>query len=77
MMRAVYALIGAIIGATIDLAINLLAAIVQARTPADQFRQLPVGWMIGFIIVGLLAGLWHGKELISDDGGNLSIAMLA
>ncbi len=63
-MRAVYAFVGAIFGAAVDLAINLLAAAIQTRTPEEQFRQLPVSWLIGFIVIGLLAGLWLGKELI-------------
>ena len=63
-MRAVYALAGALIGAAVDLAINLLAATIQARTPAEEFAQRPAWTLIAFIVVGLLAGLWLGKEIL-------------
>jgi uncharacterized membrane protein YeaQ/YmgE (transglycosylase-associated protein family) len=63
-VRIVYGVIGAAVGALVDLAINLLAAVIQARTPEEQFRQWPVAGLIGFIVVGLLIGLWLGKELV-------------
>ena len=63
-MRIVYAVVGAVVGALTDLAINLLAAVIQARTPEEAFRQWPVGGLIGFVVIGLLIGLWLGKEIV-------------
>jgi hypothetical protein len=62
-MRPLYAFIGALLGAMIDLAVNLLAAAIQQRPLGTQVLQHGVGWLIGLIVGGLVLGLWLGARV--------------
>jgi hypothetical protein len=61
--RSHYAIIGLVIGAAVDLLINLLAAALQQHAFADQFSQHSIWWLAGLAVVGLLLGYWLGAEL--------------
>lgn len=61
--RIVYAIIGLLIGAAVDLLINLLAAAAQQRVFFDQFNDHSVWWLVGLTAVGLLMGYWLGEKL--------------
>jgi FtsH-binding integral membrane protein len=56
--RATYAFVGAVLGAIINLAINLLAAAIQQRPLGASVLQHNVDWLIGLIVGGLVLGLW-------------------
>lgn len=62
-MRALYAFIGAFLGAMIDVAINLLASAIQQRPMGAHILQQGFGWLIGLIVGGLLLGLWLGARV--------------
>jgi hypothetical protein len=62
-MRPLYAFIGALLGAMIDLAVNLLAAAIQQRPLGDQVLRHGAGWLIGLILSGLVLGLWLGTRV--------------
>lgn len=62
-MRVGYALAGAAVAVLIDLALNLLVAILQVRTPVEQFSQISVGWLVVLIVAGLLAGVWLSGKI--------------
>ena len=62
-MRPLYAFIGALLGAMVDLAVNLMAAAIQQRPLGDQVLRHGVGWLIGLIVGGLVLGLWLGARV--------------
>jgi len=57
-IRFRYAAICALIFALTDLGINLLAALIQQRTPAEQFSQFSFSLLLVLILVGILLGAW-------------------
>lgn len=59
-IRRNYALIGLIVGAAVDLLINLLAGAIQQRAFGDQFSSQSVLWLAGLAVAGLLIGYWLG-----------------
>ncbi len=61
--RPIYAISGAIIGAVVDVLINLLAAGIQQHAFAQQFSIQSIWGLAGLAIVGLLLGYWLGKPL--------------
>jgi hypothetical protein len=69
-MRTTYAFVGALLGAIINLAINLLAAAIQQRPLGASVLQR-IDWLIGLIVVGLVLGLWLGArvQLQPNDNG--------
>ena len=72
-MRAVYALVGAFVAVAIDLAVNLLAALLLARTPAEQLANLSVWWLVGVIGAGLLAGWWLGRKVVLHPASRAAV----
>jgi len=56
-------MLGAIVGAVVDLLINLLAAGIQRHAFAQQFSIQAVWVLAGLVLVGLLLGYWLGKPL--------------
>jgi hypothetical protein len=62
-MRPLYAFVGALLGAIIDLIVNLLAGAIQQRPWGDQVLRHGMGWLIGLIVGGLLLGLWLGARV--------------
>lgn len=56
--RPLYALIGLLIGAGVDLLINLVAAAIQQRAFADQFSASAIWWLAGLSVAGLFLGHW-------------------
>ena len=69
-MRTTYAFVGALLGAIINLAINLLAAAIQQRPLGASVLQ-HIDWLIGLIVVGLVLGLWLSArvQLQPNDNG--------
>lgn len=63
-MRTIYAIVGAVVGIGVDLAVNLLAAVIQARTPAAEFAGWSVWILTTLILAGALIGWWLGKMLV-------------
>jgi hypothetical protein len=56
--RSLYAIAGLLIGALVDLLINLLAAALQQQAFADQFSRQSIWWLVVCIVGGLLVGYW-------------------
>jgi hypothetical protein len=56
--RPIYALAGLLVGAAVDVLINLLAAALQQQTFGDRFSQGAIWWLAGLAALGLLAGYW-------------------
>jgi hypothetical protein len=63
MKRSVYAILGAVVGAVVDVLINLIAASIQKLAFADQFSLQAVGGLAVLAVIGLLLGYWLGKPL--------------
>jgi len=61
--RPVYAIAGLVVGAGVDLLVNLLAAAIQQRAFADQFSTSAVWWLAGLCGGGLLLGYWLGAQV--------------
>lgn len=61
--RSIYTILGAIVGAVVDLLINLVAAGVQQHAFANQFTIQSIFGLVGLALIGLLVGLWLGKPL--------------
>jgi hypothetical protein len=53
-------MLGLIIGAAVDLLINLVAAAIQQQTFANQFSTQALGGLVGLTLIGLLIGYWLG-----------------
>jgi hypothetical protein len=69
--RPLYAIAGLILGAAVDLLINLLAAALQQQAFADQFSRQSIGWLVGFIVGGLLVGYWlSGPSRVSPPASS-------
>ena len=56
--KPVYPIAGLIIGAIVDVAINLLAAGIQQRAFSDQFSSQALWGLAGLAVAGLLVGYW-------------------
>jgi hypothetical protein len=70
-LRSLYAIAGLIIGAVVDLLINLLAAALQQQAFADQFSRQSIWWLAAFIVGGLLVGYWlSGPSRVSPPGSS-------
>lgn len=90
MRRRKFAFVGLLIGATVDLAINLLAASIQDQAFANQFTQQSIWLLAGLVLGGLLLGYWLGAEvtipnrdssktppsMISDEHGTITLSRL-
>lgn len=63
MRRSIYAFSGAVVGAIIDVLINLIAAGIQKLAFADQFNLQTVAGLAGLTLVGLLLGYLLGKPV--------------
>jgi hypothetical protein len=61
--RPIYAVCGLIIGAVVDLAINLLASAIQQREFLNHFSDQALWGLAGLALVGLLVGYWMGSPL--------------
>jgi hypothetical protein len=75
-MRVIYAFVGVLIGALIDLAINLLAAAIQQRPFGAQLGRQGMGWLIGLIVAGLLLGVWLGATVRLQPRANTAAPTL-
>lgn len=58
--RPVFGLSGMVIGAAVDIVLNLIAAAIQQQTLADQFAQHAIPQLVALALVGLLVGYWMG-----------------
>ena len=56
--KVIYSIAGLLVGAAVNVLINLLAAAIQKKVFADQFSQQSIWWLLGFLVVGLLIGYW-------------------
>lgn len=63
MKRSIYAISGAVVGAVVDVLINLIAAGIQKLAFADQFGLQAVGGLAILALIGLLLGYLLGKRL--------------
>ena len=61
--RPIYAISGLLIGAAVDIVINLLAAGIQQRAFATQFSGQALWILAGLAVLGLLLGYWLGAQL--------------
>lgn len=61
--KPIYAILGAVIGAIVDLLINLVAAGIQQHAFANQFSIQSLLVLAGLALVGLLIGYWLGKPV--------------
>jgi hypothetical protein len=61
--RPIYAILGLIIGAIVDLLLNLLASAIQLRVFPKDFSNFSIGWLIALSILGLLIGYWLGSNI--------------
>ena len=59
-IRTLYTVTGLIVGAVVNLLINLLAAVIQEKGFINQLTSQPIWWLIGLILAGLLIGYWLG-----------------
>jgi len=75
-MRTIYAFVGMLIGALIDLAINLLAGVIQQRPFGVQLSSHGMGWLIGLIVTGLLLGVWLGAPVRVQPRANTATPTL-
>lgn len=62
-MRILYACVFGFIGAFVDLAINLLAGVIQQKSPSLLLGQHGIGLLIALIILGILLGVWFGTTV--------------
>ncbi len=62
-MRILYAFVFGLIGACVDLAINLLAGVMQQKSPRLFLGQHGIGLLITLIVFGLLLGVWFGATV--------------
>src|SRR5438067_8389886 len=60
--RSIYAISGLLVGAVVNIAINLLSSAIQEHTFNFLSNQTIWGFII-FIILGLLTGYWLGAQL--------------
>jgi hypothetical protein len=58
MSRPVYAIVGLLVGAAVDILVNLIAAAIQQRAFPGQFSTSAIVWLVGLAVVGLLIGYW-------------------
>jgi len=63
LVRFLSAVLGLIVGATVDLLVNLLAAGIQQRAFANQFSDQALWGLAGLAVLGLLVGYWLGAPL--------------
>lgn len=61
--RPIYVISGLVVGAAVDLAINLLADAIQQRGFLSQFSDQALWGLAGLTLVGLLVGYWLGGSL--------------
>ena len=64
MPRPAYAIIGMIVGAIVDLLVNLLAAAIQQRAFLGQFSASSLVWLVILAVAGLLLGYWLGGPVL-------------
>lgn len=62
-LRSIYTILGAIVGAVVDLLINLVAAGIQQHAFTDQFSIQTIWGLVGLTLVGIIVGYWLGKPL--------------
>ena len=63
MARSLYALTGLIVGAAVDILINLLAAGIQQRILPSQLSIQALWILAGLAFLGLLIGYWLGGKV--------------
>ncbi|HEY6541992.1 MAG TPA: hypothetical protein VIZ18_13700 [Ktedonobacteraceae bacterium] len=61
--RPIYAISGLLVGAAVDIVINLLAAGIQQQAFATQFSGQALWILAGLAVFGLLLGYWLGAQL--------------
>ena len=60
--RSIYTILGAVVGAVVDLLINLVAAGVQQHAFANQFSIQSILGLVGLASIGLLVGSgWENR----------------
>ena len=61
--RSIYTILGAVVGAVVDLLINLVAAGVQQHAFANQFSIQSILGLVGLASIGLLvrALVWENR----------------
>lgn len=62
-MRIFYALSGLLIGAAVNILINLLSAAIQQQAFANQFNRYSIWLLIIMSIIGLLIGYWLSAQV--------------
>lgn len=62
-MRIVYGIVTAFVLVVVDLLVNLLAAAIQQQAFGDQFSRQSMFWLMGLIVIGLVAGYWLGGKV--------------
>ena len=63
MTRSLYAITGLIVGAAVDILINLLAAGIQQRILPGQLSIQALWILAGLALLGLLIGYWLGGKV--------------
>jgi len=67
-MRIFYAFSGLLIGAIVNILINLLAAAIQQQAFANQFNRQSIWLLISMSLVGLLVGYWLSAQVPAPTG---------
>lgn len=62
-MRVVYGIVTAFVLVLVDLLVSLLAAAIQQQAFGDQFSSQSIFWLMGLIVIGVLAGYWLGGRV--------------
>jgi len=62
-MRIFYALSGLLIGAIVNILINLLSAAIQQQAFTNQFNRQSIWLLISMSLVGLLTGYWLSAQV--------------